>query len=88
MTEEEVKKIPFRMVSHISMADESVCTYIDKSERLGFCIHTPVLADYDGMKEYGKPRRHYRIDAKIYKSYKKWIEALKDLDCSQFADLK
>ena len=79
MTEEEVKKIPFRMQAHLAMADEHTCTYVDESGRLGFCDHTPVKADFGGMNEYGKGYRHYRIDSKVYKSYAKWIEALKEV---------
>lgn len=79
MTEEEVKKIPFRMVAHLNMATEHTCTYIDESGRLGFCDHTPVKEDKYGWQEFGKSHRHYRIDDKIFKSYKKWIEALKDI---------
>lgn len=79
MTEEEVKKIPFRMQTHLAMADEHTCTYVDESGRLGFCDHTPVKADFGGMKEFGKGYRHYRIDGKVYKTYAKWIEALKEV---------
>ena len=78
MTEEELKKIKFRAVFHMSAAEEHTCTYSDDSGRLGFCDHTPVLADFDGIKEFGRTRRHYRIDGTVYKSYKKFIEALKD----------
>lgn len=78
MTEEEVKKIPFKMVMHLNLATEHTCSYVDESRRLGFCDHTPVKADFDGMQVFGKSYRHYRIDDKVYKSYKEWIEALKD----------
>ena len=79
MTEEEVKKIPFHMQFHMAMRNEHVCTYVDDSGRLAFCDHTPVTDDFDGMQEFGRGYRHYRIDDKVFKSYKKWIEALKDV---------
>ena len=78
MTEEEVKKIPFKMVMHLNLATEHICSYVDESRRLGFYDHTPVKTDFDRMQEFGKSYRLYRIDDKMYKSYKKWIEALKD----------
>ena len=78
MTEEEVKKIPFHMQTHLAMATEHTCAYVDESGRLGFCVHTPIKKDEYGWQEFGKAYRHYRIDGKVYKSYKKWIEALKD----------
>jgi hypothetical protein len=60
------------------MAEEHTCTYSSKDGRLGFCVHTPVTADFGGIKLYGRSRRHWRIDDNIYKSKKKFLEALKD----------
>ena len=65
MTLEELSKVPFQMVAHLSMADEHTCTYSSKDGRLGFCDHTPALADFDGMQKYGRTTRHYRIDGKV-----------------------
>ena len=78
MTEEELAKVPFQMVANLSMASEHACTYSSKDGRLGFCDHTPVIADFGGCQEYGRPKRHWRIDDKVYKSKKKFLEALKD----------
>ena len=81
MTEEEVKKIPFQMVCHMNMAAEHTCTYVDESGRLGFCDHTPVKEHRKyGWQEFGKSYRHYRLDGKVFTSYKEWIEALKDVE--------
>lgn len=78
MTWEEFEKQEFRMTSHCSMAAEHTATYVSKNGRLGYCVHTPVLDDIGGIQRYGKSRLHYRIDGKVYKSKKKFIEALAD----------
>lgn len=80
MTEEELKKIPFHLVIHLSGGKEHISSYSSEDGRLGFFTHTPVLADYGGIKEYGRTTRHYRIDDKVYKSKKKFLEALKDFN--------
>lgn len=76
MTPEELSKIPFRCVCHAAFEDEHALTYISEDGRLGFCMHTPKLK-HGG---FGKCRTHYQIDGKIYKSRKKFLEALKDFD--------
>ena len=48
MTEEELKKIPFKMVDHLSVATHHTCTYSSADGRLGFSDHTPVLGEYEG----------------------------------------
>lgn len=74
MTQEELEKIPFHFVSHLSMVDEHVATYSDESGRLGFCKITPKKDEFT----FGKSRTHYRIDEKIFKTKEKFLEALKD----------
>lgn len=76
MTEQELAKIPFHFVCHMAMEDEHTRTYSDDSGRLGICVHTPKKDEWT----YGKPTIHYRIDEKIYKSKKKFLEALKEFD--------
>jgi len=78
MTEEEFKKVKFRCTCHMAMKHEHTATYISENGRLGFCDHTSVKLDHGGYPEFVRNIRHYRIDNKIYKSYKKFIEALKD----------
>lgn len=80
MTEQELAKVKFHMVGHASFANEHTCTYQSEDGRLGFCDHTPVLSDFGGIREFGRPTRHYRIDDKVYKSKKKFLEALKDFN--------
>lgn len=74
MTEEEFSKVKFRMVCHLSMEDEHVATYENNNKRLGVCVHTKKKDDFT----FGRSYRHYRIDGKIYRSRRKFIEALKD----------
>ena len=76
MTEEELKKVKFTFVAHMAMADEHTSTYVSEDGRLGFCDHTLKKNEY----EFGRTYRHFRIDDKIYKSYKKFVEALKDFE--------
>lgn len=73
MTEQELSKIPFRCVCHLALKDEHIATYSDESGRLGFSVTTPKKDEFT----FGKGRTHYRIDGKIYKSKKKFLEALK-----------
>lgn len=72
MTYEELKKVPFRFVSHLSMEDEHCTTYVTEDGRIGFCTH--VL--YKNGEPTRRSYRHYMIDGKVYRSRKKFIEAL------------
>ena len=74
MTIEELKKIPFRMVSHIAMEDEHCINYASVDGSLGFCDHTKKKGEFD----FGRTYRHWRIGSKVYKSFAKFQEALKD----------
>lgn len=78
MTEEELAKVKFNMKAHLSMADEHCCTYFSEDGRLGICVHTPVKEDAFGFRDFGRSYRHYSIDGTVYKSRKKFIEALAD----------
>ena len=71
MTWEELKKVKFHMVAHLSMAKEHQCTYADDSGRLGFCD----ITKKSGFK-FGKSRRAYRIDGTWYDSKEEFIKAL------------
>lgn len=79
MTEEELSKVPFKMVCHLALESEHLSTYISKDGRLGFCDHVPKRADGTFRKGY----RHYRIDNKVYKTKEKFLEALREYnaDC-------
>lgn len=76
MTEEEFSKVPFHMVYHLALENEHTCTYESKDGRLGFCDHTPKRNDFT----FGRSYRHWRIDRKIYKTRKAFLEALKEFN--------
>lgn len=78
MTYEELKTIPFRFVSHLSMEDEHCTAYESEDGRLGFCCHVP----YKNGKPKGRSYTHYRIDNKVYKTKEKFIEALEQFELS------
>jgi hypothetical protein len=74
MTELELSRVPFKCVCSASWEHEHTLTYSSSDGRLGFCMHTPKKSD----GSFGKGRTHYRIDKKVYKSKKKFLEALVD----------
>lgn len=74
MTYEELKKMPFRFVCHLSMEEEHATTYISEDGRIGFCDHVR----YKDGQPTKRVRRHWQIDGKVYKTTPKFIEALKE----------
>ena len=74
MNKQELANIPFRCVCHMALEHEHIATYSDESGRLGVSVVTPKKDEFT----FGKGRTHYRIDEKIYKSKKKFLEALKE----------
>jgi len=76
MTIEELNKVRFKMVSHISMEKEHCISYMSEDGRLGFCDFTRKKKD----GTFGKSHRHYRIDNKIYETKEAFLEAIKDFN--------
>ena len=74
MTIEELNKIPFHFVSHMSMEDEHITTYASEDDQLGWCDHVP----YKNGRPFGRVYSHYRIGLKVYKTKAKFLEAIKD----------
>ena len=72
MTWEELKKVKFHMVAHLSMAKEHQCTYADDSGRLGFCD----ITKKNKRGEFDKSRRAYRIDDNWYDTLEEFVKAL------------
>ncbi len=72
MTLEDLKKLKFHMVSHLSMAKEHRATYSDDSGRFGFCDITKKKNEF----EFGKSRRVYRIDSTWYETMEEFTKAL------------
>ena len=75
MTLEELSKIPFHFVAHLSMEDEHTTSYVSEDNRLGFCDHVPYK---DGVPK-GRSYRHYMIDGKVYKTKREFLKALKEM---------
>lgn len=73
MTIEELRKIPFHFVCHMSLEDEHTTTYASEDNRLGWCDHVP----FKNGQPRGRAYRHYRIGSDIYKTKAKFLEAIK-----------
>lgn len=76
MTKEELRKIPFTFVSHLNMEHEHTSTYVNIDYDFGMCSHTKCV---DGIA-CGRTYIHYRHGNKVYKSLKKFLEAIKDVE--------
>lgn len=74
MTIEELEKVPFKFHSHMSMEGEHTTTYFSEDGKIGFCNHVP----FKNGEPRGRPYRHYWLNGKVYKSKKKFLEAIKD----------
>lgn len=72
MTLEELKKVKFHFVSHLSMEKEHRATYSDDSGRLGFCDITKKKNEF----EFGESERFYRIDGTWYDTKAEFFNAL------------
>ena len=79
MTIEELEKKPFRFVSHLSMEHEHCITYVSYDGRIGYCDHIP----YKNGEPKGRSYRHWMVLGKVYKSKKKFLEALKELSAME-----
>lgn len=80
MTIEELNKIPFHFVSHLSMEDEHCATYISEDNRFGFCDHVPFKDGHPDKSR--KAYRNYMILGKIYETKEEFLDALKNIGCS------
>lgn len=76
MTKEELRKVPFHFVSHLSMEKEYQTMYVDDSGRLAMCKITERISEF----ETGKVRYEYRVDNKWYKSKKAFEKALEEIE--------
>ena len=66
MTHEELYKLPFRMVSHMSLATEHFATYKAETSKGDIVIHTCTRKRKNG--EFGKSSRVYVFRDKEYKT--------------------
>lgn len=74
MTESDLAKIKFRFVMSMSGEYEHMVSYesVGHIPTIAICIHTPVRKDGTFGREY----RHYRFNGKVYKTKKKFLEAI------------
>lgn len=78
MTDQDLAEIKFRKMSHLNLGTQHACTYesVDYEPRISVCVHTPVRED--GM--YGRAFVHYYLNGVVYKSKKKFLEAMTELE--------
>ena len=77
MTLEELNKVTWVFVAHMSMEKEHLLTYRSKKAgRLGFCQHTKRKKNAD----FGKSYRHYRFDNKYFETLEEFLEAIKEFN--------
>jgi len=72
MTKEELQKVSFHMVGHLSTAKMCYLTYSSEDGLLGYCDRTPKLKH----GRYGTTYRHWRIGGKVYKTDEAFYKAL------------
>jgi hypothetical protein len=70
----KIGDIKLQWKSHMSLDDEHITVYASDDNRIGVCVH---VITSDGR--YGRSYRHYRIDDKVYKNEKKFINDLKKI---------
>lgn len=76
MTLEELKKVPFRMQSHMALADEHIATYINEQYGFMMIVRTPKKGEFT----FGRAKRHFGYRGALYKSLPKFLEAIKDVN--------
>lgn len=76
MTKEELSKVPFTLLWHMNMEHEHTSTYVNFDYGFGMCSHTKCI---DGIA-CGRTYTHYCHGNKVYKSLKKFLEAIKDVE--------
>lgn len=74
MTEQDLAKIKFRMVSHLNMETLHACTYesVNHVPSFEICVQTRLRDD----DMFGGSYTHYRFNGKVYKTKKKFLEAI------------
>lgn len=75
MTAEQLSKIPFRMVAHLSMEHEHCATFLNADYNMGYCVHTKRKDD----GTFGRSYTHYQYNGEVYKTKAKFLEAIKNV---------
>lgn len=76
MTEEEFRKVPFKMMSHLSLEHEHRTTYVNEDYGFGINTYTSRWDDYT----IGRAYVHYIYNDVVYKTRAKFLEAIKDVE--------
>lgn len=78
MTKEELEKVRFRMVSHLSLEGQHQSCYItdDCKPLLSMCSVT----GYRNGLPYGKTKRYYQFNGKEYKSTDALLKAISEYE--------
>lgn len=76
MTYEELEKVPFHFVSHFSMGDVHIRTYISDNKRIGFSDHVKFKNGHPTNQCY----RVWMLDGITYETKTEFLEALKDVN--------
>lgn len=80
MTEQELNKMRFREISHITFDDRYSTIYECVSEPLAGRLRVYAWCKRDkqtGIPLGGKPSIHYSLDGKVYKKKEKLLETIK-----------
>ena len=75
MTLEELKKLRFRMESHMAMEDAHIASYVN--DDYGFIMQ--VTTKKKNEFEFGRSTRHFIYKGKRYRSLPKFLEAIKEI---------
>lgn len=73
MTESDLAKIKFRVVMHLNMGHEHVCTYESIDHNPTIIIRNRAKLRKSGV--FGKSSVRYMFNGKTYQSKKKFLEA-------------
>lgn len=76
MTEEELGKVPFKCMSHLSLEHKHCTTYANEEYGFGICKHTLKKDEFT----FGRTYTHYMYNGVVYKTKAKFLEAIKDVE--------
>lgn len=78
MTKDSLADITFRCVSSMSLSHEHILTYesVDYIKPIRIFVYAPIKYEDMWGKIYGRRRTHYVFNSKVYKSKKKFLEAI------------
>lgn len=76
MTLEELRKVRFRMQSHMAMEDEHIATYINEQYGFVMIVRTPKKDEFT----FGRAKRHFVYRGVTYKTLPKFMGAIKDVE--------